>query len=85
MVEACAWSDRLVELQIWTRLASYARSVHDHSIVMKCTSKALDYAYAANDKAVQTAAVSSRKKAAAGVLSTERYRCTLEPEVSPLY
>lgn len=43
MTEVCRWSDNVIELQLWTRLAAYARFVHDHQIVLKCTGKALDF------------------------------------------
>lgn len=43
MTEACSWTDHVIELQLWSRLAAYARFVHDHQIVLKCTAKALDF------------------------------------------
>jgi len=43
MTENCDWTDSLIELQLWTRLAAYARFVHDHQIVLKCTEKALNF------------------------------------------
>jgi len=44
MTESCTWTDRLIELQLWTRLSAYARFVHDHAISLKCTGKALEFA-----------------------------------------
>lgn len=50
MTEACSWTDTVIELQLWTRLAAYARFVHNHQIVIKCTDKALEFSTASNDK-----------------------------------
>lgn len=44
MTENCVWTDSLIELQLWTRLSAFARFVHDHQIVLKCTGKALGFA-----------------------------------------
>ncbi|CAH1785035.1 unnamed protein product [Owenia fusiformis] len=44
MVSECEWADKLVELQIWTRLSSLAHSLKDHEHVMLCSNKALAFA-----------------------------------------
>ncbi len=43
MAESCTWSDLLVELQVWTRLAALALGSRNHQLVMKCTEKALEF------------------------------------------
>lgn len=44
MVEASTWSDRLVELEIWSRLAVLAYNNDNHSLVMHCGEKAMIFA-----------------------------------------
>ena len=44
MVEMCGWTDRLVELQLWTRLAYIAFENRNHEVVCKCASQALKFA-----------------------------------------
>ncbi|XP_019625575.1 PREDICTED: cilia- and flagella-associated protein 46-like [Branchiostoma belcheri] len=43
MVDECVWTEGLVELQVWTRLAEHAYSTHNHQLVMKCAGKALEF------------------------------------------
>ncbi|XP_064631435.1 cilia- and flagella-associated protein 46-like isoform X3 [Lineus longissimus] len=44
LVEPCDWSDKLVELQVWTRLAYLAYELKDHSAVVKTSNRALEFA-----------------------------------------
>ena len=44
MVEGCKWTDKQVELQMWTRLAALALESKDHKIVTFCSLKALEFA-----------------------------------------
>ena len=62
MTESCVWTDSLIELQLWTRLAAYARFVHDHQIVLKCTEKALSFADLSVLTQKTTASKSQKKK-----------------------
>ncbi|CAH1258233.1 CFAP46 [Branchiostoma lanceolatum] len=43
MVDECVWTEGLVELQVWTRLAEHAYAAHNHQLVMKCAGKALEF------------------------------------------
>ncbi|XP_072177207.1 cilia- and flagella-associated protein 46-like [Diadema setosum] len=40
MVEQCQWPDPSVELQVWSRLTYLAYKARNHSLVMRCASKA---------------------------------------------
>ena len=42
MIENCQWSDALVELQLWTRLAYLAYDVKQHEVVARCAKMALE-------------------------------------------
>ena len=44
MVENCLWSDRLVELEMWSRLAVLAYNADSHPLVMQCGHKAISFA-----------------------------------------
>ncbi|XP_056005172.1 cilia- and flagella-associated protein 46-like isoform X7 [Ostrea edulis] len=44
MIEECKWSDKFVELQLWTRLASLSYQGKNHPLVVKCSKKALRFA-----------------------------------------
>lgn len=43
MVENTKWTDKFLELQIWTRLTSMAFESHNHHLVMLCSKKALRF------------------------------------------
>ena len=44
MVESSIWSDRLVELEIWSRLAVLAYNQENHQLVLQCGEKAMVFA-----------------------------------------
>ncbi|XP_062591392.1 cilia- and flagella-associated protein 46-like [Saccostrea cucullata] len=44
MIEDCKWSDKFVELQLWTRLASLSYQAKNHQLVVRCSKKALRFA-----------------------------------------
>ncbi|XP_053406399.1 cilia- and flagella-associated protein 46-like [Mercenaria mercenaria] len=44
MVEECRWTDKFVELQLWSHLTSLAYDQKMHSLVMRCSKKALRFA-----------------------------------------
>ena len=44
MLDAPNWSDKLIELQLWSRLASLAYEAKDHKVVTKCALRALQFA-----------------------------------------
>ena len=44
LIEAAQWTDRLVQLQLWTRLCFYAFEAKDHDITGTCALKALEFA-----------------------------------------
>ncbi|KAL4232411.1 Cilia and flagella associated protein 46 [Mactra antiquata] len=44
MVEECKWSDKFVELQLWTQLTSLAFDQKMHQLVIRCSKKALRFA-----------------------------------------
>ncbi|XP_065923991.1 cilia- and flagella-associated protein 46 isoform X6 [Magallana gigas] len=44
MIEECKWSDKFVELQLWTRLASLSYQSKNHQLVVRCSKKALRFA-----------------------------------------
>lgn len=44
MVEQCRWSDKFVELQLWTHLTSLAYDQRAHNLVIRCSKKALRFA-----------------------------------------
>ena len=44
LVEGCQWSDRLVELEIWSRLAVLAFNAENHVLVMHCGQKGVEFA-----------------------------------------
>ncbi|XP_048585353.1 cilia- and flagella-associated protein 46 isoform X2 [Nematostella vectensis] len=44
MVESSKWSDRLVEVEVWSRLAVIAFNIGNHSLVMQCGQKAVSFA-----------------------------------------
>ncbi|KAM4636947.1 cilia- and flagella-associated protein 46 [Discoglossus pictus] len=50
MASECNWSDPLVELQTFTRLAHFAYNAHDHALVLSCTQKALEFAEMTSSK-----------------------------------
>ena len=41
VVESCEWDDHCVELEVWTRLTKLARLQKNHSLVARCSDKAL--------------------------------------------
>ncbi|CAG5128471.1 unnamed protein product, partial [Candidula unifasciata] len=43
MVEFAKWTDKFVELILWTRLTFLAFELHIHTLVMQCSSKALRF------------------------------------------
>ncbi|XP_067091811.1 cilia- and flagella-associated protein 46 [Osmerus mordax] len=47
MASDCKWSDPVVELQVWTQLASFSYHAHDHNLVRTCTHNALQLEEAA--------------------------------------
>lgn len=44
MIEYCAWTDRFIELQLWTRITSLAYDNKMHNLVVRCSQFALRYA-----------------------------------------
>ena len=44
MVDACKWTDKLIELQLWTRLAYVAFEARDHALTSHTALKALRFA-----------------------------------------
>ncbi|XP_052771669.1 cilia- and flagella-associated protein 46-like isoform X4 [Mya arenaria] len=44
MVEECRWSEKFVELQLWTQLTFLAYDQHMHNLVLRCSAKALRFA-----------------------------------------
>ncbi|XP_071090002.1 cilia- and flagella-associated protein 46-like [Haliotis cracherodii] len=44
MVEDCKWSDKFIELQIWSRLTYQAYLIKHHNLVMRCSKHALKFA-----------------------------------------
>ena len=44
MVETSIWSDRLVELEMWSRLAVLAYNQENHQLVVQCGEKAMAFA-----------------------------------------
>lgn len=44
MVEQSLWSDCLVELEVWSRLAVLAFNQENHQLVMQCGGKAMQFA-----------------------------------------
>nr|XP_022339451.1 cilia- and flagella-associated protein 46-like isoform X3 [Crassostrea virginica] len=44
MIEDCKWSDKFVELQLWTRLSSLSYQSKNHPLVVRCSKKALRFA-----------------------------------------
>ncbi|XP_026079139.1 cilia- and flagella-associated protein 46 [Carassius auratus] len=55
MASGCQWSDPLVELYVWTRLALFAHHTQDHELVLTCTHNALQLEQKAAQR-VKTAA-----------------------------
>ncbi|XP_035982462.1 cilia- and flagella-associated protein 46 [Fundulus heteroclitus] len=47
MASECSWSDAVVELQVWCQLAAFCHHVKDHSLVLRCTQRALQLEEAA--------------------------------------
>jgi hypothetical protein len=43
MVEECRWTDKFVELQLWTQLTSLAYDQKLHTLVLRCSKKALRF------------------------------------------
>jgi len=43
MVEECRWTDKFVELQLWTHLTSLAYDQKQHALVVRCSKKALRF------------------------------------------
>lgn len=43
MAGNCVWSDDLVALEVWTRLAVLAFNADNHPLVVKCGKKALAF------------------------------------------
>ncbi|XP_060585472.1 cilia- and flagella-associated protein 46-like isoform X2 [Ruditapes philippinarum] len=43
MVEECRWTDKFVELQLWSHLTSLAYDQKMHSLVIRCSKKALRF------------------------------------------
>lgn len=41
------WTDSVTELQVWCQLAAFCLSAQDHSLVLRCTEKALHLGEAA--------------------------------------
>ena len=50
MVSGCAWTDHLIELQLWTRLAYLALDAKTHAVVVTCAQKALAFAESGTGK-----------------------------------
>lgn len=44
MVEECKWTDKFVELQLWTQLTSLSYDQKQHNLVVRCSKKALRFA-----------------------------------------
>jgi len=44
MVQECKWTDKFVELQLWTQLTSLAYDQKMHALVLRCSGKALRFA-----------------------------------------
>lgn len=44
MVDGCHWSDGLVELQMWSRLSVLAFNADNHSLVLHCGQRAVEFA-----------------------------------------
>ena len=44
LLEACVWTDKLVELQLWTRLSYMAFTAKEYMLVAHCSNKALAFA-----------------------------------------
>ncbi|XP_035825239.1 cilia- and flagella-associated protein 46 [Aplysia californica] len=44
MIEDAKWSDKFVELQLWSRLTYLAYEAHLHNMVVRCSKKALRFA-----------------------------------------
>ena len=44
MVDGCQWSDGLVELQMWSRLSVLAFNADNHSLVLHCGQRAVEFA-----------------------------------------
>jgi len=44
LVDACQWSDSLVELQMWSRLSVLAFNAENHSLVLQCGQRAVAFA-----------------------------------------
>ena len=44
ILEGCEWSDPLIELRLWTKLAYLAYNGKAHKIVVQCALKALEFA-----------------------------------------
>ncbi|KAL3864704.1 hypothetical protein ACJMK2_006363 [Sinanodonta woodiana] len=44
LVEECIWTDKFVELQLWTRLTALAYDQKMHNLVLQCSKKALRFA-----------------------------------------
>ena len=42
MIENCQWTDSLIELQLWTKLAYLAFDVKQHEVVARSATKALE-------------------------------------------
>ncbi|MEQ2283475.1 hypothetical protein AMECASPLE_011672, partial [Ameca splendens] len=47
MASECSWSDAVVEMQVWCQLAAFCHHVKDHSLVLRCTQRALQLEEAA--------------------------------------
>ena len=54
LVDACQWSDSLVELQMWSRLSVLAVNAENHSLVLHCGQKAVAFAESDNCLAKRT-------------------------------
>jgi len=46
MIEECKWSDKFVELQLWTRLTYLSYLQKNHALVNRCSKNALKFAVA---------------------------------------
>ncbi|XP_029377626.1 cilia- and flagella-associated protein 46 [Echeneis naucrates] len=47
MASECSWTDAVVEMQVWCQLASFCHNAKEHSLVLCCTSNALQLEEAA--------------------------------------
>nr|CAB3230219.1 tetratricopeptide repeat protein 40 [Phallusia mammillata] len=61
VVDDCRWDDAGVELEVWSRLAQLSRIQKSHSLVVRCTTKALSLESSAVKKKSKNSAKSAEK------------------------